>query len=102
MKKLNLHHAHTPDDLAEINSQLESVLKADSLDDEKLKQLITQRDTFILEHLTTLQDDAKKQFAELELKSNKKLSSLIEHQLSASLKQLSGLLKGQKAVNKYK
>lgn len=102
MKKFSLNHDYTPAELTEINIELESVLSADSLDDEKLRQLINQRDTFIVKYLKSLQDGNEKQFAKHELNSNKQLSSLIEHQLSASLKQLSGLLKGQKAVNKYK
>lgn len=102
MNKLNLSHEHTPANLNEINSQLESVLNTDPVDDEKLRALIDSRDKIILEHLNGLQPEHEKTFAEKELGVNKVLSKLIEKQLQTSLKQLSGLVRGKKSVNKYK
>lgn len=102
MKKLNLNHDKTPDKLAEINQQLESILSNDELDDTKLRVLIELRDEFINSHLQSLNEIQQKSFAELEIQSNNALSKLISNQLSDSLTQLTGLLRGKKAIDKYK
>ncbi|WJG10567.1 hypothetical protein [Aliiglaciecola sp. LCG003] len=102
MNKLKLNHKQTPQELVDINLQLEALLEADSLDDAKLKSVVDLRDTFILSHLKSQPSEELKSFAEQELVINNMLSSLIEKQLSDSLSQLSGLLRGRKAVNKYK
>ena len=102
MKKLKLNHDKTPAKLAEINLQLESIMSCDELDDTKLRVLIELRDEFIIAHLQSLDDMQKKPFAEQELHTNNTLSKLISNQLSDSLTQLSALLRGKKAVKKYK
>lgn len=102
MKKLNLNHEKTPAKLAEINQQLESTLSNDELDDARLRVLVELRDEFIITHLQSLNNIQQKSFAELEVLSNTALSKLISNQLSDSLTELTGLLRGKKAVNKYK
>jgi len=102
VKKLNLNHDKTPAKLTEINQQLDSQLSNDELDDKKLRALIESRDAFIISHLGSLNDIERRSFAELEMQSNDTLSKLISNQLSDSLTQLTGLLRGKKAVNKYK
>lgn len=102
MKKLKLNHVHTPNSLAEINGQLELVLNGETLDDNLLKELIENRDLIVVSHLNGLAGDIRKTFAEHELVSNQLLSNVINKHLRSSLKQLSGLLRGRKAVNKYK
>lgn len=102
MKKLNLNHEKTPAKLAEINQQLESTLSNDELDDARLRVLVELRDEFIVTHLQSLNNIQQKSFAELEVLSNTALSKLISNQLSDSLTELTGLLRGKKAVNKYK
>ncbi|GAC15193.1 hypothetical protein [Aliiglaciecola lipolytica] len=102
MNKLTLNHEYTPDKLSEINQQLKSVLSADSVDDAQLKSLIDQRDIIVSEHLQSLDADAEKRFAESELKVNELLTRELKNQLKDSLNQLSGLIRGQKKVDKYK
>ncbi|TRY30927.1 hypothetical protein [Aliiglaciecola sp. M165] len=102
MKKLSLNHEFTPPPLADINLQIQTTLEAEELDDSLLKTLIEERDSIITKHLEDLKDGDVKSFAKTELVINQKLSEHINKQLKASLKQLSGLLRGRKAVNKYK
>lgn len=102
MKNLNLNHDYTPPKLADINLQIQTVLNAEELDDSLLKSLIEQRDVVVIEHLRSISVDDEKQFAKNELVINQTLSEEIGLQLKASLKDLSGLLRGRKAVDKYK
>jgi uncharacterized Rossmann fold enzyme len=102
VNKLNLSHSYTPDNLKDINAQIESLLSADTLDDEQLRQLVENRDVIVISHLKSLENDREKLFAECELASNKALTKLLNKQLKDSLAQLSGLIRGKKIVGKYK
>ncbi|MBU2877984.1 MULTISPECIES: hypothetical protein [Aliiglaciecola] len=102
MSKLTLNHRFTPDNLKDINGQIEAVLDAKELDNELLKQLIIKRDVVVTNHLKSLERDNEKVFAEHEIIVNNTLSTIVESQLKESLTQLSGLIRGKKIVNKYK
>ena len=101
MKKLNLNHEYTPNDLVKLNSQIESVLSAAELDNELLKQLIIQRDEKVIELLDSLEGTNRTKSSKCELKSNEQLLSHVESHFRDALKELSGLIKGRKSVNKY-
>ncbi len=102
MKKFNLNHSKTPPKLTEINQELLALLSSDELDDKYLRKLIELRDEYISAHLASLSEEDKKSFAECEIPVNTHLTEIVSDKLNASLVQLSGLLRGQKAVNKYK
>jgi hypothetical protein len=65
-------------------------------------KLVTERDEFILKYLENLAEEEKKQFAKAELQVNGALVAYAEESFKASLKQLSGLVRGRKAINKYR
>ncbi|MFA3790632.1 hypothetical protein AB6T38_05910 [Aliiglaciecola sp. SL4] len=102
MNKLNLSHQYTPDNLDSVNKQLETVLSSDELDDKLLRQLIIQRDEIVTKHISSLDKNTEKLFSTSELEANQRLSTIIEAQLKDSLKQLTGLIRGKKIVDKYK
>ena len=102
MSKLELNHALTPDRLSEINESICKLLAAKELDDKKLRLQVTQRDEFIQAHLITLSTDERKAFANAELPMNNRLQATIKNLFTDSLSELSGLVRGMKAVKKYK
>ena len=59
-------------------------------------------DDFIQNYLLTLQDPIKVNFVNAELKVNGALVAYAEGSFKASLKELSGLVRGRKALKKYK
>lgn len=102
MKKLTLDHAFTPIPLKSINCELSELTIDNDPDESKFLKLVTERDNFIQNFLETLPDDDKKNFANAELHVNGALVAYAEASFKASLKQLSGLVRGRKAVKKYK
>lgn len=102
MNKLQLNHEETPANLLEINSELESLLSNEELDDKRLLELVNKRDGIIQQHLSSLSEQSKHSFASAELEANKRLSKVARKFFSASLKSLSGLVRGKKAAAKYK
>lgn len=97
-----LSHALTPDELGAINQSIYAVLEANTVDDEALRRLVTQRDEFIQAHLATLSANDRKLFAESEIPINNRLQSAVKALFTESLSELSGLVRGLKAVKKYK
>jgi hypothetical protein len=97
-----LSHALTPDELGAINRSICAVLETEELDDQALRDLVNQRDEFIQEHLKHLIKAERKEFAEAELPINKKLHAAVQALFANSLAELSGLVRGLKAVKKYK
>ncbi len=97
-----LSHALTPDELGAINQSIYAVLEAKTVDDEALRRLVTQRDEFIQSYLTTLSANDRKLFAESEIPINNRLQSAVKALFTESLSELSGLVRGLKAVKKYK
>lgn len=97
-----LSHALTPEELSAINQSIYAVLETNTVDDEALRRLVTQRDEFIQSHLATLSADDRKLFAESEIPINNRLQSAVKALFTESLSELSGLVRGLKAVKKYK
>lgn len=98
----SLNHEFTPPPLKAINQQLESLLTDSNPDEARLLQLVSERDEFVTQYLESLSGNDKKAFAEAELVGNGELTAIARTLYSATLKQLSGLKRGQKAVKYYK
>ncbi len=97
-----LSHALTPDELGAINQSICTVLETDVVDDQALRDLVTLRDEFIQTYLKQLTKAERKAFAEAELPINTKLHAAVQALFADSLSELSGLVRGLKAVKKYK
>ncbi len=102
MKTLALNHSFTPSLLKKINQDLSELTSDVDPDESKFLQLVTQRDGFIQSYLETLEKQLKTDFVNAEIKVNSALVAYAEESFKASLKQLSGLVRGRKAVEKYK
>ena len=102
MKTLILNHSFTPSLLKKINQDLSELTSEVDPDESKFLLLATQRDEFIQRYLQTLEKKLKNNFVNAEIKVNGVLVAYAEESLRASLKQLSGLVRGRKAVKKYK
>jgi hypothetical protein len=102
LKTLTLTHSFTPSPLKKINQDLADLTTDLDPDESKFLKLVTERDEFIQRYLQTLQDKLKTNFVNAELKVNGALVAYAEESFKASLKQLSGLVRGRKAVKKYK
>ncbi|MGS2720405.1 hypothetical protein [Paraglaciecola aestuariivivens] len=102
MKTLELDHSYTPKQLTVINQDLAALLSSADPDQAQFLKLVSQRDEFIQNYLKTLDNPLKKDFVNAELKVNGALVAYAEQSFKASLKQLSGLVRGRKAVKKYK
>ncbi len=102
MKNLKLNHQSTPTSLIPINAELESVLSSEDLDDKRLLELIILRDELISAHLDSIDETTKKKFVKAEYDVNTVLSKIAQRLFKASLSNLSGLVRGKKAVEKYK
>lgn len=101
-KQLELSHPYTPTELNEINQKLEELFAEDILDEEQLLHLISQRDEIVQLHLKNLEKQQLKDFAQAELSVNKLLVEYTRQLQSESLGKLSSLIRGRKAVEKYK
>lgn len=97
-----LTHALSPEPLSVINQSICAVLATNPVDDQALRMLVTQRDEFIQGYLPTLAEAERKEFSSAELPINTKLHAAIKTLLTDSLSELSGLVRGRKAVKKYK
>jgi hypothetical protein len=95
-------HTLAPDDLNAINQSIFTLLGTDNVDDQALRRLVTQRDELIQRHLKSLNEVERDQFAKAELPINNKLHTAVQSLFSDSLSELSGLVRGLKAVKKYK
>ena len=102
MKTLILNHSFTPSLLKKINQDLSELTSEVDPDESKFLLLATQRDEFIQRYLQTLEKKLKNNFVNAEIKVNGVLVAYAKESLRASLKQLSGLVRGRKAVKKYK
>jgi len=102
LKKLILDHSLTPSPLKSINCDLSELTAENDPDESRFLKLVTARDEFIQKYLQNLPEEEKNQFATAELQVNGALVAYAEGSFKASLKQLSGLVRGRKAVNKYR
>ncbi|WP_026375632.1 hypothetical protein [Aestuariibacter salexigens] len=101
-RNLQLNHPHTPDTLRTLNSELLSLLDADVLDEAKLLAVVTERDDFIKTYLAAVDDVECKDFVKCELITNKKITEVVCSLRKESLSKIYDLIKGRKAVEKYK
>ena len=102
MKKLILDHAFSPSPLKRINRDLSELTTENDPDESIFLKLVTERDVFIHNFLENIPDEEKNNFLTAELQVNGALVAYAEESFKASLKQLSGLLRGRKAVSKYR
>lgn len=102
MKKLILDHSFTPSPLKVINQDISDLTAENDPDESKFLKLVTDRDELIQKYLENIPDQEKNDFVNAELKVNGALVAYAEESFKASLKQLSGLVRGRKAVNKYR
>lgn len=102
MKKLNLDHSYTPSPLNNINRELSGLTTENDPDESRFLKLVTEREQFIQKYLENLPEEEKNNFVTAELKANGALVAYAEGSFKASQKQLSGLVRGRKAVNKYR
>lgn len=101
MKNLILDHANTPIRLKELNAQIVALFSDESIDESALLKLIDTRDVLIREHLNSCDVETQKVFAKAELEINGLLVACTKELSKTSLKQLSDLIRGRKAVKKY-
>ncbi|MEM5497123.1 hypothetical protein WNY77_06935 [Paraglaciecola mesophila] len=101
MRKLALNHQFTPPELVSINQTLATLLADESLDEKSFHSISIQRDACIKEYLDTLEPIQKAEFCKAEIEINDVLVQLAQQLFDTSLKQLSGLIRGRKAVKKY-
>ena len=102
MNKEKFTHKYTPPELREINHKISEILDKDEIDDRLLLDAISERDQVVNDHIEQLDKDSLKNFASAELEINNQLSELAQSLYRDSLSNLSRLVKGRKAVQKYK
>jgi len=102
LNKLILDHCFTPSPLKSINRELSKLTTDNDSDESLFLKLVTEREEFIQNFLENIPDEEKIKFVTAELQVNGALVACAEESFKASLKQLSGLVRGRKAVNKYK
>jgi hypothetical protein len=101
LKKLILDHSFTPSKLSEINQELTDLFLQEEPNEETFLNLATRRDEIVQSHLHSLSKDDINNFAKAELEVNGALVAYANKLFKASLNQLSGLIRGRKAVKKY-
>jgi len=101
LKKLILDHPYTPPQLSTINQSLVDHLSTEDPDEGILLKLVKNRDEVIQAFLKEHPKEDLKDFAEQELKMNGLLVAYCENMSQVSLKRLTGLVRGRKAVKKY-
>jgi hypothetical protein len=102
LKKLILDHVFTPSQLKSINQDLSELTTENDPDESTFLKLVTDRDEFIQHFLENISEDEKNNFVIAELQVNGALVAYAQESFKASLKELSGLVRGRKAVNKYR
>ncbi|WP_158967723.1 hypothetical protein [Paraglaciecola sp. L3A3] len=102
MKKLTLDHSYTPSSLKNINQELFKLFAETEPDEATFLKLVSERDDFIQKYLNEIDQADKRNFAKAELKVNGALVAYADELFKVSLNQLSRLVRGRKAVKKYK
>jgi hypothetical protein len=101
LKNLILDHELTPPQLQDINQAILELVTEESVNEAELLRLVSLRDDTIQNYLKDCNEETRKAFAEAELQVNGLLIAYANKLFNASLKQLSGLIRGRKAVKKY-
>lgn len=68
----------------------------------EFSQIVTERDTFIREHLESLNDEERKQFAQEELKVNERIAEVARKLLDSAKGDVTQFVRSQAAIKKYK
>ncbi|MCC2615101.1 hypothetical protein LJ739_02445 [Aestuariibacter halophilus] len=102
MNTLKLDHQDTPSQLKAINHKIESLFDTQPLDGGALLALINERHDIVVAALEGMDADAKRRFAEHENTINQALVQHVVQLRKDSLQEVSALMKGLKAVKKYK
>ncbi|MEW9797588.1 hypothetical protein [Alteromonas sp. CYL-A6] len=103
MNENDLNHSYTPPALAQLNEQLLQVL-SDNAEDwySVFNDIIKQRDALIQAHLLSLDEAARKAFADAEYKVNEKLIDVARKLLDSAKDDMSHFVRSQAAIKKYK
>ncbi len=102
MTKLTLTTELTPKSLQIINDNIEKSLDSDDIDDERVLQLMVERDTLIQELISEWADnDTLKLFAEQEISINEMLLKHMRVMRQEVEQSLGKLVRGRKAIKKY-
>jgi hypothetical protein len=100
--KLTLTTELTPKSLQIINDNIEKSLDSDDIDDERVLQLMVERDTLIQELISEWADnDTLKLFAEQEISINEMLLKHMRVMRQEVEQSLGKLVRGRKAIKKY-
>lgn len=102
MKKINLDHPYSFPALRENSEALIGLLLHESPDIDDLLRLIELRESLIFSHQEELTGEEKKAFLQAELACNQHLNDVIEPMRLEAEMALSQLVRGKKAVKKYK
>ena len=100
----DIHVANSGSESSNKSTAVATVTNTDevNIDDSKLRALVEQRDEFIQQHLSSLGADDKNAFAKAELPINNQLQATVKNLFTDSLSELSTLVRGLKAIKKYK
>lgn len=101
MKNITLDHQFTPANLAQFNQDMTALLTAPDPDAKKILALVTHRDVVINAYLNNLTEDDKQMFIAAELETNGVLVTYANEMFNAASTELSGLIRGRKAIKKY-
>ena len=101
MNNLILDHPLTPPQLQQLNHTLLELLSNNAPEEAYFLKLVTLRDEIIQAYLAECSEEVRKSFAHAELQVNGALVAYANTLFKASLKELTGLIRGRKAVKKY-
>ncbi|MGB3727489.1 MAG: hypothetical protein WA981_17190 [Glaciecola sp.] len=96
-----LNHAFTPKALAEINSQLSSLLVDDDADEHALEKIIDIRADLVETLLNELDEQQKRCFAAYEININTAIIDQVSEKRDALRNELTTASKSSKAIKKY-
>lgn len=95
------NHEYTPPELANINLELSKSLAQTPLDEAHLQNIVAQRANLVETLLSNLDEQQKRHFAALELKTNDAILALVNEQKNHAKNALSKVSKSSKAIKKY-
>jgi hypothetical protein len=102
LKNLILDHSYTPSPLKTINQELHALNSKEDPEQSTFLAIVTQRDEFIQSYLQIVDPEIKHYFVEAELIVNGALVAYASELFNSSFKELTGLVRGRKAIKKYK
>ncbi|WP_100642154.1 hypothetical protein [Alteromonas facilis] len=101
MNQRSLNHQETPEALRAINATLEALLCEDDVDSEALLAHISERDSFIQDFLTSLTEEQRRSFSQLEIEINNYLIARVAEIGKSTLLEATSQIRKRKAANKY-